>query len=305
MALWSNLHGSVMIAPVLAALITIGAAIDRRGVTVDVRRRLAVTVAAFVATMANPLGARLPIYAMMLFTSPIRSYIVEWRRTLIGDPSFLWGSLPLIVMIVALACWTRTRWRDLFPATAIVALTLAAARNQAICGIALAPLAARAIEPFFARVLPDRPPATRNRRFECVIPVLGVALGLLVAFSLLGDGKRSRVRLIPTHAIERAAAIPGRHRLFCADFTWCSLALGSPSLGVFVDGRADPFPLPLWKAMTDIVALRPRWREELDAYRIDEVLVQNDAPLDQALSRLPAQWHRASDDGAYRLWHRD
>ncbi|HEV3157551.1 MAG TPA: hypothetical protein VGZ00_09430 [Candidatus Baltobacteraceae bacterium] len=305
-ALWSNVHGSVMLAPVLASAYAVGSWIDARAWTPIVRRRFFVAGALLAATAANPLGVRLPLYALSLFTNPIRVYISEWRRTDIAEPSFLFGSFILILIILTLWGWTaRRRWCEALPAAAMVAAALMAARNEAICGIALAPLAA----PMLSRVLERfttafSPSASRKTRpFDSIMLLVGVVMGALVAFALIRSPERTKEIHMPIVEIVAAAALPGEHRLFCADFAWCSLALDRPNLRVFLDGRADPYPIAIWKALGELHWLMPGWRADLDRYTFDEIIVEKDSPLDQALARLP-DWRKVTSDGRFRLWRR-
>ncbi len=52
---------------------------------------------------------------------------------------------------------------------------------------------------------------------------------------------------LPFAAIAQIGALGGDHNLFCEDFTWCSVALAYPGLHVFIDGRCDAYPLPVWR----------------------------------------------------------
>ena len=102
-------------------------------------------------------------------------------------------------------------------------------------------------------------------------------------------------------ALGALARAPGDHRVFCADFAWCGLAVGLPRERVFLDGRADPYPLEVWDDFSTIASLRPGWRERLAARGVNAVIVGRGAPLDQALSR-DARWRAAFTDKRYRLW---
>ena len=92
-AAWANLHASALLSPAIAALIAVAAALRDRSWSADVRRRTAVAAACGAATMATPLGADLPRYAVALVLSPIRHSISEWGATSIASIAFEFGAL--------------------------------------------------------------------------------------------------------------------------------------------------------------------------------------------------------------------
>src|SRR5581483_3408889 len=109
--------------------------------------------------------------------------------------------------------------------------------------------------------------------------------------------------LLPVRAVAAASEIAGRHRLYCEDFAWCSLALSHANMQLFIDGRCDPFPLSVWKDYEAVYSLEPRWLHVLDRDRVDEVLVKKDRPLETALSARP-DWRLAYKDKTFRLFVR-
>lgn len=132
-ALWSNLHASAMLAPVLAAVATLGTAVDERGVTLPVRRMLAITGGSAIALCCNPFGWDLPLYALTLFSSPIREQISEWQPTVLSDVSFAAGALPLLLIgLLFFADRGGRRVRDLLLLGATTYLMLGAVRNIAV-----------------------------------------------------------------------------------------------------------------------------------------------------------------------------
>ncbi|MBD5657516.1 MAG: hypothetical protein IAI50_20400, partial [Candidatus Eremiobacteraeota bacterium] len=135
-AVWSNLHASAVLAPVIAALFAAGAVCQTRRFDARARRLSVIAVASLVAICCNPFGWHLPHYAIGLFGSPIRAYIAEWKVTDLDDTSFAFGALPLLVAAM-LACIGRSRARigDLFVMAAFTILVLGAARNVALFGL--------------------------------------------------------------------------------------------------------------------------------------------------------------------------
>lgn len=301
-ALWSNVHGSAMLAPAIAGAAALGAFIDDRR-SPRVRRLALVALGSAAATCANPLGWRLPAYAIMLFTSPFKSMIVEWSRTSIGDYSFAAGALPLVVPLVAFGLRS---WRDRAVLATFGWLLVGAARNIAIFGFAALPSSACALTrgiPYLAR---EATSGVGVRRLA-VEPAFAVALAAVffVASSQRGiaTGTVGNPTASPTAALAALERLPGSHDVFCTDFAWCGALLGHPRDRVFLDGRADPYPQRVWDDYATIVRLHPHWRERLRDRHIDVVLVGRTMPLEQVL-RETSGWAPIYSDATYRVWER-
>ena len=177
-ALWSNLHASAVLAPAVAALIA-AAAFANEGAGPRTRRAALMAAGSLGAICCNPFGWGLPVYALSLLHNPVKAYISEWKATDLGDPSFAFGALPLLVGLVAFAAAGRpgSRARDTFLALAFAYLMLSAARNIAIFAIVAAPIVAEALTRNLAVfALPAAVRPGRRRRL--------VAAGLPIATAL-------------------------------------------------------------------------------------------------------------------------
>jgi hypothetical protein len=301
-ALWANLHASALLAPVLGTFVALGTALDERGWSPRVRRTAFVAAGSLVALCLNPFGWHLVAYAIGLFGSPIKAQISEWKVTDIDDLSFAYGALPLLFVALLAGVRGERRFRDLFVLGAGAWLLLGAARNIALFGLIALPVVAASLSralPFFAPGSPA-PPSRADRIANAALPAIALAFACLVALVLVRSSARTDDGLARS-ALGALARAPGEHRVFCADFAWCGLAVGLPLQRVFLDGRADPYPLEVWNDFTTIAYLRPGWRERLAARRVNAVIVGRGGPLDQALSR-DVRWRAAFTDKLYRLW---
>jgi len=309
-AVWSNVHASAMLAPILASAAAFGTFVDDRGPSPAFRRRAIIAVGSAIAICANPFGVGLPAYALSLFNSPLKGYIVEWDVTNLGHTSFVLGALPLLALACIVAVpQARRSVRDLVVLVAFSYLLLSAARNIALFGLVALPIVAPALTRAFAFFAPSPPPRNaREVRAEriagIVMPAIGVMLALVVGIGLLRSGERTKDTLA-ARAIGSLDSLAGERRLFCADFAWCGLAVGKPNVRVFLDGRADPYPLTVWTDFDRIARLRPSWREALARYDVDTIVVSKDAPLDQALALgVPRAWRSTYADKNFRVWVR-
>ncbi len=304
-AVWANVHASAMLAPVVAALSAAGTFVDDRGPSPSARRRAFVALGSALAICCNPFGVELPRYALSLFNSPIKAQISEWRAPDLGDSSFAIGALPLLL----LACFAvvprgARRGSDFALLAAFAYLLLGAARNTALFGLVALPLVAPALTRAFAFFGPSAPP--RDPRVERIarvaMPAIGFVLALGVGIGLLRSSARTSDDLA-ARAVASVAALPGERRLFCANFASCGLAVGLPHVRVFLDGRADPYPLAVWTEYDRIARLRPPWRATLARYGVDTIVVPKDDPLDQALALGAARgWRVSYADERFVVW---
>lgn len=305
-AVWSNLHASAMLAPVLAATVAAGAAFEARGFDARARRLTTLAICSIAAICCNPFGWHLPQYAIGLFGNPIKSYISEWKVTDLDDTSFAFGALPLLLgaMLLCGGGRGRTRASDLLVLAAFAFLVLGAARNVPLFALIAAPLVARSLTRAVPLFAPEAPaaPTKLARRAAFALPVASLAIAALVGVQLVRHAPpETGLADAPLQALERTA---GAHRLFCADFAWCGLAVGMPNVRVFLDGRADPYPRAVWDDFVTVARVGTAWRRTLDRRGVDAVIVSRDAALDQALAEAPG-WHAGYADKTYRLWLRD
>jgi hypothetical protein len=299
-ALWSNVHASATIAPALALVVACGAALDARRFDGRSRQLALVALGSVLAICCNPFGWHLPAYALMLVTSPIKAYIVEWKVTDMGETSFAYGALPLILIAVYAGTRTTRKWGDALIFAMLALMMLGAARNIALFGLAAGPVVALAMSrtlPFFAHD-PNEAPLSRNAAWS--LPAMSLLVAGGVAFGLLHSSKRTEVTM-PIAVLGDLQRAPGRYHLLCADFAWCSFVVGSPGISVFLDGRADPFPPSVWEDFLQALRLNDGWREKLTQRGVDTVLVSRGSQLDQALARTPP-WRALFSDPKFRIW---
>jgi hypothetical protein len=92
-------------------------------------------------------------------------------------------------------------------------------------------------------------------------------------------------------------------RVFCEDFSWCSIFLNEP-VRFFMDGRCDPYPARMWQEYREVIDGNRRWASILDGERIDAVLVRRNGALDSLLAERSSTWRRIASDGVSGLYVR-
>jgi hypothetical protein len=297
---WANVHASVLVAPVIIAARLAATFVDGGFQAVRASRDLIMLPAVVLATICTPLGLQLPIYAATLATSPIRHFIVEWQPSSLFDGSFSLGALPLAIgILLGGASTLLRRKRELFPAALLFVGTLFASRNVPLFAIAAAPLCATGLSvrfPGLSRV------NTRLRELQ-PLAIAGIAIAVVLA-ALPAYAQRRAPSSLPVSAITRLGQDGADHRLFCENFTWCSIALAYPHIRVFMDGRCDPYPLPLWQEyVATIRGEDPKLRILRDR-GVDTVVTSRGGVLAQRLA-VNRGWRVASLDGSYAVFRRE
>lgn len=301
-ALWANVHASALIAPVIIGAWAVGTWIEDRAWTVRVERNMVLTVGSLVAVCFTPLLWHLPLYAVNLETSVIRSAIAEWQPPDLFFPGFLWGLLPLL----GICCYfgiaaPRERWRDgmLFAVAALI--TGIAVRHIPLAAMIIAPMAAQRVSslvPSHARINE----VLQEHFSETLIYVCSAIVCGIIVLNLAHAPQIAGVSL-PKKAIVSLADLPGTHNLYCEDFAWCSLALEQPNLRTFLDGRCDPFPARVWRDYLAVERVTPSWANVLKRWDVDAVLVDRQNSLAQAIAPR-REWHLFYSDRHYEIFLR-
>ena len=294
-ALWANLHGSFVMAPALVALALVEdlARRDRAGA----RRLVFVGALTVVATLCTPFGIHVWTYAIDLSTNPvIRDSVTEWAPITLS--SFAGGGFFLTA--AACAAWLalrgeRTAWTDLLWLGAFFFLALPAARGVIWWGL-VAPVV-------MAGLLPHRARAGASRA-RLGSPALNLTVAIVLAVATLGA--LVHVREAPDAALLReapsgltaavAADVPAGSHLVVPEpwGSWFEYAV--PSVPVFVDPRIELFPQSVWEDYTTLRISRDGWREVLDRWKVDAIVVDT---RDWTLG------DRLAADPAWRLAYRD
>jgi hypothetical protein len=300
--LWANIHASVMLAPALTFIWMAGVLLEEKRWNQNVRRLAVLTVLLALATLATPLGLRLPTYAVSLLVSPIRYGIVEWQPADLRTIAFICGLLPLI----AAFCLTGAgRRREIPLFLVLVWMAFSAVRNIPVCAILIAPVVASRL----AVYLPER------LRINQLVQERGVAVMAYVCFIPcaflitwnLARGASKLPGILPQTAMAAASEQPGMHRVYCEDWSWCSLALQRPNMRIFMDGRCDPFPLSVWHQDAIMTHVKPQWRTVVAKNHIDEMLLRPHSKLERAVA-LKSDWRLIYSDTRVKLFvkeHRD
>jgi len=306
---WANLHGSFVMVPALMAL----AALQDlgRGDRPGARRVALVGICAVGATLLNPFGFHVWTYVVALSTDPIiRTSVSEWAPVTVSS----FQGAAFFATAAAGAGWLvlrreRTPWPDLVWLGAFFLLTLPASRGVIWWGLA-APVVMAGLLPADVPTEPDEHPRVRSAHSGSPLLNLAVlgALTVAVVVALVqvrAGSPATLLREAPQGLVAAAAAeVPSGSRLVVPEpwASWFEYALASDP--VFVDARFELFPNAVWADDAKLRLAQDGWREVLDRWHVDAVVVDSrDGELAPLLNG-DAGWRLAYRDGDGLLYVR-
>src|SRR5262245_12068395 len=329
MLLWVNTHGAFIIGDELTATYLAGAALmwlfgaapDRPRYARQARDLALLLALSLLISGANPVGYRLLTYTGDFVSADfLRATIPELQspdfHNLLFYPTLLLFAIALAVSVrreptpmLLLASWgafSLYSFRNL-PQFIIICLPLLGESAQALASA----YAARAeAQPEVSERV--RQVVARLRRAGAGLQLgatraggLLPAIVVVVVAGLLAWGVRFDVRqrgngfdrgAFPIDAIERLKPFPPGQRVF-NDGSWGGyLALCCwPQVYNFVDGRVDLYGAAHMYDYYRILNAEPGWREALERYQVDWVMVFHDRPLVGWLEHDPL-WQRIYAD---------
>ena len=149
---WGNAHGTFVLAPVLAGVLIVGGALDRRSlrwrdVPVHEQRVAGAVVVGVLLAAVGPLGLRVLTFPLVAAQrGDVFSQVTEWQAPRFRSPAELAYLGLVLVTIVVLARWGRN-WRVILPAVAFVAASLYAQRTVVIATVVLLAVCAASLRP--------------------------------------------------------------------------------------------------------------------------------------------------------------
>ena len=322
-AVWANLHGGFLYGWLLVAMYLCGHLLEawssgdgarRRGEyrrALELGRILPLTVA---ATVLTPYGWRLPLHLVQFFRDPyLRDVTQEFLSPNFHGPDALPFLAALLGTMALLALRPRPHWTHLAVMLGNVGMALISQRNIVLFALAAVPLIALDLAPWWDDVVGASGFARRfasNARSGATIPYAGLTLAVLALLAVnhgrlagrqvLADRFSSRRFPVEAVAQARSAGLPGR--LF-HEFVWGGYLLYAwPEQKVFIDGGSDFYGGELLRAHRHVVNILPGWRDSLDVWRIDLVLVRSDGAMAGELAREPTwrSWYMDSTATMFR-----
>jgi hypothetical protein len=306
--LWLNLHAGFALG--LALLLAYGVGLIMETAVGNtpwpqarpiILRVLLLLLACLALVPLNPSGAQLYRYPLDTLRSPgMRSFIGEWR-----SPDFhesLYRPLLLVWLLVLTAIASsrsRPKGRVIVPLLLTSCAALDAVRHIPIFVLVAIPVIAAALPVGSASlaVSQRRPDSSRFRPFSNGAVLILIAIFALVKWVSLARNQDAReAEQFPQKAVAflRAGDYPRKVFVY---YDWGGYAIWKlyPEYRVFVDGRADLYGDDLLRQFKTAVQLRIGWRDVLDRWKVEVVLVPPTCALAQALL-LDPNWHAEFSD---------
>jgi len=308
--LWLNLHAGFAFGPVLLVAFCLGliaeSAIGETEWT-EVRPGLFRVVLVLLACLAlvpvNPSGAQLYRYPLdVLRSAGMRSFIIEWFPPDFHQLHYLPLFLIWLALLGALASSrNRPKARALVPLLMTFLAALDAVRHIPLLVLTATPIIAAAFSGSSSwkqlsspqrAVSPDRV----RFAFRAVILLLMASFAVTRWVGLVRKQARTEADLFPAQAVEflRSHTIPSRLFVY---YDWGGYVIWKlyPQCRVFVDGRADLYGDDLLHQFQQAIQLRDGWKQVLDRWGVEAVLVPPSGALAQGLL-LDDRWHAEIQD---------
>jgi hypothetical protein len=292
--LWVNLHAGFAVGLVLSALFLVGERIEGvLGWSQQNATRLWFALFIFgldlLVVPLNPNGLRMFSYPIeTLRSDAMQNYIAEW-----ASPNFhraeYWPFLLVVLGVFVILGWSRrqVRLRDLL----LVLVSLYAG----LCSIRMMPLFVLIAVPLISKPCREWPVSSQRPQSSLVgarSVLNGAIVMAMAAFSVLHithviwRQPQAEAEHFPAGAVAFLQTHPTHGPIF-NHYDWGGYLIWKlyPSTQVFIDGRADLYGEPLLHQFADTYQFKGAWRQSLQRWNIDTVLVPADSSLATGLRR--------------------
>jgi hypothetical protein len=219
----------------------------------------------------------------------MQSYIAEW-----ASPNFHghehWPLLFIILATFATLFFSRNRLRprDL--------LLLSVSLFASLTSVRMAPFLVLIAIPIIARRLGNWPRVNSHphsapfRTAANLVIVAATALfALLHIAQVIRQQPEAEAQNFPARAVAYLQSHPPTGHIF-NHYDWGGYLIDKlPSTPVFIDGRADVYGESVFNDFATIYQLKPSWRDTLDRWHVQTVIVPANSPLATAL-RQGRRW---------------
>ena len=312
--LWLNLHAGFALGPALLLAYGVGLIMETavgntpwQEARPIILRVLLLLLVCLALVPLNPSGAHLYLYPFhTLLSSGMRSFIGEWRSPDFHEGLYRPLLLVWVLVLTALASFrSRPRGRVLVPLLLTAFAALDAVRHIPIFVLLAIPVIAAALPVAAGNRTHVSKSATRGAPISLRFRPLfnGAVLVLMAVFaaarwgSLFRNQDAREAEQFPQKAVAFLGSGNYSRRIFVF-YDWGGYAIWKlyPKYRVFVDGRADLYADDLLRqSIKTVVELRTGWRDVLDRWKVEVVLVPPSSALAQALL-LDPNWHAEFSD---------
>jgi hypothetical protein len=311
MILWVNAHGGFAIGFIFLALYLSADLLDLLVEMIDNHKQtrelwlghrsfvvtgIIVGLVSIAAVIVNPHGPSMLLYPFKTVSiEALQNYIAEWQT-----PNFhgreTWPFLGMFFLTWISLAFTKEKLYaiDILIPLGIGYLSLTAARNIALFGLAVLPVLYRHLNSVVENILLRRKPSedlpeglTRKLNWLLLFLFL-LAAGLKISRELPDEVNQERIaEQLPLEAFDKLEREGYSGQLFNS-YNWGGYVVWRlyPSYYSFVDGRTDLFGDEILDQYFKIWLAEPGWEEELQEWGIKLALVEPHAPIAHALKGI-------------------
>ena len=302
MLLWVNLHAGYALGLALILLFALMAVVDKKWKRVG-PLLLTFFISAAVVPL-NPNGFRMFTYPFETLSAPaMQNFIQEWF-----SPDFhQFRFLPLAALILATFCVmalspVRPRLSELFALSILSFAALRSGRHIPILAIFAAPLLAKYMAHWInsqtngSITLRSATAAGPRIVFTLVLLFLPTFLIVQRIANFNSNAAAYEAQKFPAAAVEYLAKQETTGPIF-NDYNWGGYLIWKlyPEKKVFIDGRADVYGDGFIFEYLRTYSGEKGWRETLDRFDIQTVLIQPNSAL-TSLLRDDKGWHKVFED---------
>ena len=310
--LWANLHSGYLFGIALIAGYVIGESLQQltktaapRGLPwLEIRWLILMGGLSFLAAALNPNGPELWIYPFLtLGSSAMQQYIEEWR-----SPDFhmsiFWPFAALIGL--GILSWIASRRRPaitdllLFAAAALAGLL--SVRHIPLFSLLAVPIISRYLlsaldgTRFYPLFSGQSPIYSSNRKaaLNWLLVILALLLATVWVVSKIQNNETAIAQKYPAEAVNflEDSGLSDKHGY--NSYQWGGYLIWH-DVPVYIDGRADVYGDEFIFSYLDAFNLTKRWREPLEKFNVDYVLIGKSHALSTLLSES-AEWQEAHQD---------
>jgi hypothetical protein len=325
-ALWTNLHpgflfglgilGVMMVGDLIEAVV--GPVADRPGCWQAARYHGVALALGSAATLVNPYGIGLHLHSLgHLGNAEMMTATVEFRSPdFHSSVGLVFLGILLVVLAAVGARRSRLSAQTLLIFLATLALSLRSWRYISLFGLVALPMLAIALKDDWERWVPRalRGPGRALADGDRLARrgVVGLAFVVVLAGLAVSSGEGHPRQYIadafdaeafPVEAVKFARANRVSGRLY-NEYKWGGyLTLAWPEQRVFIDGLADFYGNRIFNDYRHVAGLKPGWRDVLDRWSVDLLLVPADSGVAAEIKR-DSQWHELYRDDIAALIQR-
>lgn len=314
---WANLHGGFLAGLGLISLYAAGEALSRRPFLPYV----GILGLAALATLINPYGVQYWSYLFMAVTLP-RPEISEWAPVweVLRSGRFL-GEFAYFFLVLALALFfaVKGRWRELTPMLTLsltIYLGLKHLRHQVFVFILVGAYLPVLVTAYLERLKADPKVSTLGRRLGWRGPVVAALLIILLNGHRVAAKDPFSLNIVPRPELREKSNIYypvgalefiNSNRLdgrLLTDFNWGEYLIWHlhPRCRVSLDGRFETvYPLAVCREYFDFIYGRENWRQFLEKYPPDMILIDSRADIYRLLAKEPS-WRQVYADSGCALF---